>query len=139
MNEANVACIENIYGFNWAGVGSREVGFEELEAFVHQDFTSKFSEEIGGREVAGVAGLRVFGEALEQDFAKFSYDALKYTSAGEDTVVVTGCINGVARASKMPLTGKFGHVWHLRDGKAARVEAYLDHDEALEAAGVEKS
>jgi hypothetical protein len=35
----------------------------------------------------------------------------------------------------MPLYGEFGHIWTVRDGLAARVEAHRDHEDARKAAG----
>ena len=139
MSKGNVGCIEKIYGFDWAAVGGREVGFKEMEEVVSPEFKSRFSAEVGGQEVEGLRGLREFGEALEQDFASFSYDALDFTEAGEDTVVVTGTIKGTSRSSKMPLSGEFGHVWKCVDGRAVSVEAYMDPDDARSAAGLSSS
>lgn len=95
------------------------------------------SDEVGGRTVQGIQGLRDFGDALEQDFSELRYEPRDFRSADDGRVVVTGRILGVARTSRMPLSGTFGHIWTLRDGKALAVRAHLDSDEALEAAGLQ--
>ena len=128
--------MRKIYGFNWAAVGSREVGLEELEEVVSPEFESRMSPEVGGRTLRGVDDLRQFGEALEQDFERFSYEPREFLEADDDRVVVLGRVSGVARTSKLPLAGEFGHVWTLVDGRAASVEAYLDPELALRNAGL---
>ncbi len=128
--------VERIYGFNWAAVGSREVGFEELDSVVSPEFESRTSPELGGRVLTGVGGLRELSHALESDFEQLSYQPTEYLEAGDGTVVVTGRVDGVGRASGMPLSGEFGHVWHITDGLATRVEAYRDAGTARTAAGL---
>jgi ketosteroid isomerase-like protein len=127
--------IRRIYGFDWATVGSRRKGFAELREVVAPDFESRLSHELGDRVLAGVGGLEVFVEALEQDFSEFHYDADEYFEVGDDGVLVLGRIFAKARATGMPLYGEFGHIWTVRNGVAARVEAHRDQEEARKAAG----
>jgi ketosteroid isomerase-like protein len=127
--------IRRIYGFDWATVGSRRVGFAELREVVAPDFESRLSHELGDRVLAGVGGLEVFVEALEQDFSEFHYDADEFLEVGDDGVLVLGRIFAKARATGMPLSGEFGHIWTVRDGLAARVEAHRNQEEARKAAG----
>jgi ketosteroid isomerase-like protein len=127
--------IRRIYGFDWATVGSRREGFAELRDVVAPDFESRLSHELGDRVLTGVAGLEVFVEALEQDFSEFHYDGDEFVEIGGDGVLVLGRIFAKARATGMPLYGEFGHIWTVRDGLAARVEAHRDRDEARKAAG----
>ncbi len=127
--------IRRIYGFDWATVGSRREGFAELRDVVAPDFESRLSHELGDRVLTGVGGLEVFVEALEQDFSEFHYDGDEFVEIGDDGVLVLGRIFAKARATGMPLYGEFGHIWTVRDGLAARVEAHRDRDEARKAAG----
>jgi ketosteroid isomerase-like protein len=133
---ASVDLIRRIYGFDWAGIRSRQGGFAELRDVVTADFESRLSPELGERVVSGVEGLENFVEALEQDFSEFRYEADEIIDAGEDEVLVLGRIFAKARATGMPLYGEFGHIWTVRDGRAARVEAHRDHDEARKAASI---
>jgi ketosteroid isomerase-like protein len=127
--------IRRIYGFDWATVGSRRVGFAELRDVVAPDFESRLSHELGDRVLTGVGGLEVFVEALEQDFSEFHYDGDEFLEVGDDDVLVLGQIFAKARATGMPLYGEFGHIWTVRDGLAARVVAHRDRDEARKVAG----
>jgi ketosteroid isomerase-like protein len=127
--------IRRIYGFDWARIRSRHEGFEELKQMVAPEFESRLSPELGERILAGVQGLEMFVEAVEQDFSEFQYDADEIEEIGEHEVLVLGRISARARATGMPLSGEFGHIWTVRDGRAARVEAHRGRDEARTAAG----
>jgi hypothetical protein len=131
----NVEALRRIYDFDWAGVGTRSGGFERLRAFVSDDFRSRMSDELGGRTV-GIDALAVFVEALEQDFSEFHYLGEEYLPAGDDRVVVAGRITCVGRASKVPLSQEFGHVWTLDGKHATRMEAHMSRADALRAAGL---
>ena len=52
MGEGDVDLVRRIYGFDWAAVGSRRMGFDELMELVTDDFTSQPSPELRGRAVA---------------------------------------------------------------------------------------
>ena len=126
--------IRRIYGFDWATVRSRREGFEELRSLVTDDFDSQLSPELGERVLSGMQGLEVFVEAVEQDFSEFRYDAGEVEEIGDERVLVLGRIRARGRATAMPLAGNFGHIWTVRDGRAAHVEAHRDHTEARAAA-----
>ena len=53
-----------------------------------------------------------------------------------DRVVLLADLAGRAQASGIPFTGKIATVSTLKDGRATRVQIYLDHAEALEAVGL---
>jgi ketosteroid isomerase-like protein len=127
--------IRRMYGFDWAGIRSRRQGFDEIRAMVSPDFESQLSPELGERVLAGVQGLEMFVEAVEQDFSEFHYEAHELEEIGDDQVLVLGRIIARARATGMPLSGEFGHIWTVRDGLATRVEAHRDREEARKAAG----
>jgi ketosteroid isomerase-like protein len=136
MGESNVDLVRQLYGFDWIGLVSREEGFGELGKAMDPGFRGRVSPELGDRELHGVEGLVNFVDALEEDFESFRYEPEEITEAGKDSVVVWGTIFARGRNSKMPLTSGFGHVWTLRDGKALRVEAFLDRRAAERAAGL---
>ena len=55
----------------------------------------------------------------------------------DDRVVMLGRIEGRGRGSHAWIDSPTGTIFDFRDGKMARVRTYLDHDEALRAAGLE--
>jgi ketosteroid isomerase-like protein len=136
MSETGVELVRRIYGFDWATLGSRREGFAELAALVTPDFSSSLSPELGSRVVQGVKGLEEFTLAVEQDFSEFRYDPDDLVPCDDGRVVVLGHIHAQGRSSGMPLGGQFGHVWTLRDGKAATVTAYRDWEAARREAGL---
>src|SRR5262245_27735979 len=89
--------IRRIYGFDWAGIRSRREGFGELRGLVTDNFNSQLSPELGERVLAGVAGLEMFVEAVEEDFSEFRYDADEIEEIGDDRVLVLGRIAARAR------------------------------------------
>jgi ketosteroid isomerase-like protein len=78
------------------------------------------------------AVLREWTEAFED----FRIEADRFLEAGADRLVVfvrnTARVEGTAD----PIENHFVHVFTMRDGKAVRMEGYLDEDRALEAAGL---
>ncbi len=136
MGDEEVGLVRRLYGFDWVGLGSREEGFGELERLMAPGFRARVSPELGDRELQGIDGMTVFIDALEQDFAEFRYVGDRFDQGGEGGVVVHGRIVARGRASGMPLTSEFTHVWTLRDGRVLRVEAFLDPAAAERASGV---
>ena len=126
--------VRRIYGFDWVGIRSRSEGFDELRALVTEDFDSQLSPELGEKTLAGVQGLEMFVEAVEQDFSEFRYDADEFEEIGDGRVLVLGKMFVRARATGMPLSGDFGHIWTVSGGLATHVAAYRDWDEARRAA-----
>jgi ketosteroid isomerase-like protein len=53
----------------------------------------------------------------------------------DDSVLVLGRAEGRGRGSGVEVDMPLGIVYDFRDGKIARVRTYLDHGEALQAAG----
>lgn len=123
-----------MYGFNWAATSSSREGFDRIAALVAPGFEARMSAEVGGR-TTDLEGMRAFLSALEQDFREFRYEPDDYLATAPGRVVAAGTIVTVARASRMPLSREFGHVWTLEDGQPSRVDAFLDRDAAMRAAG----
>ena len=136
MGEGDVELVRRIYGFDWAAVGSRREGFSELAALVTEDFSSQLSPELGERVIDGVGGLKAFTQAVESDFSEFRYEPEELIPAGDGQVVVLGRIQASGRATRMPLSGDFGHVWAIRDGRAASVQAFRDRETAKRQGGL---
>jgi SnoaL-like domain len=75
---------------------------------------------------------RLFGQAVED----WRYEVEDVIAPSEDLVVVLVHTTGRGKESGAPIDFREAHVWTLRDGRAARIEVYLDRDEAFEAAGL---
>jgi ketosteroid isomerase-like protein len=131
-----VEFMKRIYGFNWAHLGGREQAFDALAQAVVAEFELRLSPEIGERTISGLTELKAFADAIEQDFEECSYEAEEFVQGTDDRVMVSGSIFARGRISRLPLSGRFAHVWTVRDGKAVRSESYRDREQALRAAGL---
>jgi ketosteroid isomerase-like protein len=54
----------------------------------------------------------------------------------QDVVVMLGGLKGRGKGSGVPVDAALGMVFDFREAKISRIRGYLDHDEALRAAGV---
>jgi len=67
---------------------------------------------------------------------EFHMELQRLLDAGNDRVVVLYRMVAQGAGSGVPVNQEVGAVWQLRNGKLLRGELYLDHAEALEAAGL---
>jgi ketosteroid isomerase-like protein len=125
----NADLIRGLYGFDWVAVEDRERGLAASSEALAPDIQARISPEVGDRTLNGIREFAVFVQALEEDFSEFRYDPDDLAERGADRVVVTGRIRARGRHSNMPLSAPFVHVWTMRDGKAARVEAHVELEE----------
>jgi ketosteroid isomerase-like protein len=55
-----------------------------------------------------------------------------------DVVIMLGRLQGRGKVSGVPVDSSLGMVFDFQGARIARIRGYLDHDEALKAAGLEK-
>jgi len=67
--------------------------------------------------------------------ADLRVEAVEMIALG-DRVVLLADMSATGEASGIPFTGKVATISVLKDGMVVRVQAYLDHAEALEAVGL---
>jgi SnoaL-like domain len=134
MSQGNAELIRAVYGFNWAAVAERERGLAASAKLLAPDAQAQVSPEIGERTLHGLEGFGLFVIGLEEDFSEFRYEAEDFAEPSIDRVVVTGHIRARGRASQMPLSARFGHIWTMKDGKAVSIVAHLDDDATAAAA-----
>jgi ketosteroid isomerase-like protein len=143
MSESSLELVKRIYGFNWASLGSRREGMSVgLDVFA-PDFEYQLDPaQFKGRVLEGAAGIENFLQAIEEDFRDFRQRADRFIDAGEveggERVIVLGQAIGHGRRSGVPFSSPFGHIWTVRDGKAVRLEGYLDQELALAVAGLKE-
>jgi ketosteroid isomerase-like protein len=82
----------------------------------------------------GQAGFRDYVSTWSEVFG-FRIEPIELIDLG-DRVVLLADLPVHAQASGVPFTGKIATVSEIRDGKATRVQTYLDHGEALAAVGL---
>jgi ketosteroid isomerase-like protein len=90
---------------------------------------------IEGEIFRGRAGVETYFDRLSNAWDEFRFLADEYRDLG-DVAVVLGRLEGRGRGGGVPVDSPVGAVWDLRGGKIWRLRAYLDHEEALRAAGL---
>jgi ketosteroid isomerase-like protein len=90
---------------------------------------------IEGRHYKGRAGLETWFEEAADTWESFIVVADELRDL-DDSVLGLGRIAGRGRGSGLELDAAMGMIVDFRDGRISRTRNYLDHGEALRAAGV---
>ena len=101
-----------------------------LEA-LHRDAVWRESRELpGGDEFEGRAAIEEFLQDFMQQWDVFHQQVESTLSKG-DRVLVNIHLTAVGRGSGAEVNARYAHVWTLRDGRGAEVDAYYDVDRAV--------
>jgi ketosteroid isomerase-like protein len=92
---------------------------------------------VEGEVFRGQEGVRAYFDRLRTAWSEFQFLTEEFRDLG-DVVVVLGRLRGCGRGGGVPVESPVGAVWELRQGKVWRLRAYLNHAEALKAAGLEE-
>jgi ketosteroid isomerase-like protein len=121
------------------------------EAFAQRDGVTPYKylapdiewDNSGGVELVGGCtmyhghdGVRAFFHDLLQAFREFEFRPLELTPIGAH-VLVTVHEHAVGRRSSVVIDRRRYALWTLHNGLVTRVRVYLDHADALKAAGLE--
>jgi ketosteroid isomerase-like protein len=112
---------------------------KDLEAFAAittSDFewtTSVMAVE--GEVFWGREGIETYFERMREVWEEFRGFAIDYRDLGE-RVLWVGRLEGRGRGSGIPVDVPLDVLYDFRDGKISRMHSYLDHGEALRAAGL---
>jgi ketosteroid isomerase-like protein len=102
-----------------------EVEFEPPEEAIEQRGTFR-----------GHRAVQERWELLLDPFDDVHMDSEEFVEADDETVVAVFRIHARGKASGAPVEMRLAHVITVRDGRAVRLKAYLDPDEAKRAAGL---
>ena len=83
----------------------------------------------------GRDGVIAAFRALLEEFPDWRVEPQEFVE-GEDAIVVRNIAIGTGSESRVPIHQPFSQVWTFSEGRPIVVREFLDHDEALEAAGV---
>jgi ketosteroid isomerase-like protein len=90
-----------------------------------------------GEVYRGRAGVRKYMRAVYEAFEDYRPEVERLIDVG-DRVLTLAIEHGKGRGSGAEVqANKTAHLWTLRDGKAVRLDLYLNRDRALEAVGIE--
>ncbi len=90
---------------------------------------------VEGEIFRGHEGVEKYFARLGSAWDEFRFRADRFHDLG-DSVVVLGRLQGRGRGGGVPVDSPVGAVWDLRGGQVWRLRAYLDHDKALQVAGL---
>jgi ketosteroid isomerase-like protein len=107
-------------------------GSPDFEMYPPREFVEAgfFEPCYRGRE-----GFHNYVSVWSDVFADLRVEPVELIDLG-DRIVLLAELPGRGQASSAPFTGKIATVTVLEEGRAIRVQVYLDHAEALEAVGL---
>ncbi len=94
-----------------------------------------FAARVGGGVYHGREGIEAFLGEVDETWEEFRPMPEEYRDLG-DRVLALGRLRTRGRASGVPSDAPWGGVYDLRGGKVSRIRTFLDHGEALRAAGL---
>lgn len=109
------------------------------EPFFTPDFVCVFvREDVGRSEHPGLGGLREAWLDWLQPWDNYWPGVEEVIDAGNGRVVVLTRDRAGLRDSEREVSFAGAPVWHVRDGRVARIEFYWSRDEGLKAVGLEE-
>jgi ketosteroid isomerase-like protein len=100
------------------------------EAEFHSTFAA--SE---GRVFRGRQGIRDYFETLGDAFVDMRIEIEEISDVATNRVVVELRVSGRGKGSGVNVEQRNGQVWTFVNGKVARIDSFMDRNEAFEAAG----
>jgi ketosteroid isomerase-like protein len=114
----------------------REVdGFAELTTPDFEWITSMSAVE--GEVFRGREGIETYFGRMKEAWDEFLAFADDYRDLG-DRVLFEGLLQGRGLGSGVPVTTRLDILYDVRDGRISKMHSFLDHHEALRAAGLEE-
>jgi ketosteroid isomerase-like protein len=137
MSEENVEIVRRLWEELQAGLERGDPGEWFDPEAVADDFEWIVSTPLDGRSVwRGREGFVEFMLTWTEQFDDWSIRVERWIDAGEDRVVALTRQTATGKGSRVPVELNLGQVWEFEAGRVARAWGYLDHKEALEAAGL---
>jgi ketosteroid isomerase-like protein len=134
MSQQNVQVVKLLM----AAVDRRDI--DTFAGVVTADFEwfPLFAAHVEGDVYRGRAGIETFLAEVDETWEEFRPMPEEYRDLG-DRVLALGRLRTRGRASGAPNDSPWGGVYDVRGGQISRIRTYLDHGEALRAAGVSES
>jgi ketosteroid isomerase-like protein len=127
LTRGNVAIVRRAYEAFEKGE------IEELKRLTTPDFVLKASSATDGAEHHGPQAMDEIFAAIRARWDDFRLEPLEFYDGG-NRVLVLGTL--VTKSSTEALASTAGQVWTLEDGKVTSLEAFLDSEDAIRAAGL---
>ena len=112
---------------------SRDIDWLRDNATVDFEFVPAVAATVEGGSVKGVEGMARFFEEMEESWESFRLEPGQFELVGE-VVLFRGRVIAKGRGSGLELDQPIASVMQFEGEKLARMQSYLDPDEALAAA-----
>jgi ketosteroid isomerase-like protein len=129
--------------------GNVQIAKRVIDAFNDRDLDAMFecvNEDVewfpampvtfGGGALRGRAGIESYIREVNDTWEEYSVVGHDFRDLGGEQVLVLSRVEGRGAGSRGLVDAAMGQIFAFRDGKIARVRTYLDHGEALRAAGL---
>jgi ketosteroid isomerase-like protein len=93
---------------------------------------------LGGGALRGREGIESYIREVDDTWEEYRVVGQDFRDLGKDQVLVLSQVEGRGAGSRGLVDAAMGQIFDFRDGKISRVRTYLDHGEALRAAGLER-
>jgi ketosteroid isomerase-like protein len=135
MSQENVEVVRRIYDAWIAGDYETVVSAYDAEIRLNPDPESSW---VGmDEDYLGPEGVRRYLRAVYEAFEDYRPEIEQIIDVGEGRVLTLAVEHGRGRGSGAQVqAARTAHLWTLRDGKAVRIDLFLDRERALEAVGL---
>lgn len=128
MSTENVDVVKHIYDAWSREESARDFIAEDLE-YVNPSYAVESGTRRGRKSLS----------LVKETYRDYKQQVERIIDAGGDEVVVLASYTASGRGSGVPVSGEQGYVWTVRDAHAVRFQWFQSHQEALTAAGLERS
>ena len=128
LTQGNVAIVRRAY----EAIHARDV--DTLKTMTTPDLVLRASPATDGKVHHGPEGIGEIFQAIRDRWQEFRVQALEFYDAGNRVLVLGTILTKGKNDDGFASTA--GQIWTLEDDKVASVEAFLDTDSAIRAAGL---
>jgi uncharacterized protein len=108
---------------------------DRLRELMVDDFSWNEAEEVPGRKACVSAEeFLAYMMGFEQLWDEFMFEPIGLEQISDETVLAQVVGRGRGKAGGDPVELEISHVWRFREGKVARMDAFLDPADAADAA-----
>ena len=112
------------------GIGAFRVLSQLFPLATHPDVGYRYDELPGGDEFRGREAIEGFLEGFLEQWDVF-HQRVESTVQRQDRVLVNIRMTAVGRESGVEVNARYAHLWTIRDGLGAEVDAFYDPERAL--------
>jgi ketosteroid isomerase-like protein len=110
---------------------------DRLRELMVADFQWHEAREVPGRKVCHSADeFAAYTEGFDRLWDEFSFELMDLEPGAGDALIARVRGHGKGKASTHEFELTIHHVWRFRDGRVARMDAFLDRRDAMDAAGL---